>query len=396
MTGEVDGRLSDMAQLTLAHLARSGEATRKAIAEAANISFPTITAALAELIGKGLVTELRREQGARGRATLVYGVSPTAGCILGVDIGSTQISLVAQRLDGTVIERSNTRHSADAVGAGKLAGDEVAQLLRRLSGSGPLRAAAIALNQIVPRNMDAARSTKLPAPGILDSFARSAGLDRTIPMLVENNVNCAAVAEHGFGVMRGVDDAAYMQIGVGLGLGFFCDGALIRGGYGASGELAQIPISWSADVASPRHAIERQFGSRGLIQLAATVWPVGAVAPRSSEELFLAGESGNPTALHVMRSHGRALGRIAATAATILDPAIFVLGGGLVRNAAFADIVVGEFGDFNNRTKIAISAEGAEASVDGAALLARDIAWTNLVKSYYRPVLARPTIYQPL
>lgn len=394
MLGETAGRLSDIAQSTLAHLARTGEATRKSIANAAGISFPTTTAALAELMAHGLVVELRREQGARGRATLIYGISPVAGWVLGVDIGSTQISLVAQRLDGTIIERRSTAHAGDPVRAGTLAGQVVSHLLGHVQGNGTLLATAIALNQIVPRNIEAARSSGLPAPGMLDSFVATAGLDPAIPILVENNVNCAAVAEHGDGVMQGIADAAYMQIGVGLGLGFFCDGALIRGGYGASGELAQIPISWSAEVPSPRHAIEFTFGSHGLVQHAAAEWPPGSDAPKSAEALFAAGRDGHPVALRMMKQHGAALGRVAAAAATILDPAILVLGGGLTRNPTFGGIVVDEFRQLNFRTEIAISSKGAEASVDGAALLARDLAWTGLVTTHYQAVLARPTIYR--
>ena len=395
MSGETQLRLSDVAQAVLAHLARVGEATRKSMAEAAGISFPTTTAALAELTAYGLVSELRREQGARGRATLIYGVSPSAGWILGVDIGSTQISLVAQRLDGAILEHETISHKGQALEASGLAGEEVSRLIRRIRGSGRLLAAAVALNQIVPRNIDAARSDRLPAPDMLDSFARLAGLDPAVPILVENNVNCAAVAEHRDGIMQNVHDACYVQIGVGLGLSFFCDGVLIRGGYGASGELAQIPLSWSGDVATPRHAIEIEYGSHGLIRKATAEWPQGTPPPSSAEDLFAAAERGHPTARCLMERHGKALARIAAAAATILDPSILVLGGGLARSASFTAIVVEEFGQLNPRTKIAVSAKGAEASVDGAALLARDLAWAALVKAHYKPVLARPTIYQP-
>jgi len=394
MQNALGGGLSDIARSTLAHLARCGEATRKTIAEATGISFPTTTAALAELTAHGLVTELRREQGARGRATLIYGVNQRAGWIVGVDIGSTQISLVAQGLDGTILERTSLQHGGATSEADALAGVETRQLLGRVAGKGPLLAVALALNQIVPRDIEAARDTTLPAPAMLDNFSRAAALDPTVSILVENNVNCAAVAEHHDGVMQGIDDAAYMQMGVGLGLGFFCDGALIRGGYGASGELAQIPVSWLGTVPSPRHAIEHGFGSQGLVKRAADEWPDDSEPPSSAEALFDAAKRGHPVAARLMMLQGQALGRIAATAATILDPSILVLGGGLSRNPGFSKVVVDEFLRLNFRTKIAISSKGMEASVDGAARLARDLAWTSLVGHHHQAVLARPTIYR--
>jgi len=386
-------RLSDVAQATLASLLRLGEATRKDVAHDVGISFPTVTAALAELGAEGMVGELRREQGARGRATIVYGVSDAAGWVLGVDVGSTQVSVLARSLAGAVLARESVRHQGEPVAAGALAGKLASDVIARRR-TGPLRAVAMALNQIVPRIFTEAGASRPISLAIVERFAAEVGLD-PVPVLVENNVNCAAVAEHQAGRMEGRDDAAYMQIGVGIGLGFFCDGTLIRGGQGASGELAQIPISWSADIASPRNAIEEAFGSIGLVETAKRAWPAGETAPQSSEELFALGEAGHERALAVMRRHAVALARIAAAAATVLDPSVLVLGGGLARNATFTKMIADEFAERNLRTAIEVTDRGGDATVEGAAILARDLALSRLLNHHYRPLLARPTVWMP-
>ncbi|KKB11351.1 hypothetical protein VE25_13700 [Devosia geojensis] len=386
-------KLSDVARATLASLLRLGETTRKDLAQDIGISFPTVTAALAELGAVGYVREVRREQGARGRATIVYGVNDAAGWVLGVDVGSTQVSFFARELGGAVLDRESVRHKGDPVAAGTLAGGLATDIITRHRRTGPLHAIAIALNQIVPRDFAGADPTPPISLTIVERFAAAAGLDPDIPVLVENNVNCAAVAEHQNGRMEGRDDAAYMQIGVGIGLGFFCDGTLIRGGQGASGELAQVPISWTAGIASPRDAIERAFGSSGLIASAQKDWPAGEAAPQSSEELFALGEAGNETASGIMQRHAVALARIAATAATVLDPSILVLGGGLSRNAMFTDMIAREFAGRNQRTTIEVSDKAGDATVEGAAILARDLALRRMLNPHYRPLLTRPTVW---
>lgn len=382
---------SDVAQMVFAQLLEAGEATRKLLAENTGLSFPTVTAALAELTGQDMVGELRREQGARGRATIVYGVREEAGWILGVDIGSTQVSFVARSLNGRILAQDSRKHDGVSATLGSLAGELVrgSKALKSLKGQ-PL-AVALALNQVVPRKLVRADRPRPLALEIAQNFVSSCGLPRSIPFLVENNVNCAAVAEHQDGLMRGHDDAAYMQIGVGIGLGFFSDGALIKGGQGGSGELAQIPLSWSNAIISPVDAIEHRYGSLGLMQAAAAIYPV-AMRPSSPEALFSMAASGDAQAHALMIEHGVALGRIAATATTILDPAIIVLGGGLVRNEAFAEIVVSEFRSRNHETEIAISEKGSEATVLGACLLARDLAISHIVERYHKPLSARPTL----
>ncbi|MES4993503.1 MULTISPECIES: ROK family protein [Agrobacterium tumefaciens complex] len=394
MSAAVDRALSEVAQLVFAHLLEFGEATRKLLAESAGLSFPTVTLALTELTAKSMVCELRREQGARGRATIVYGVSDDAGWILGVDIGSTQVSFSARLINGHILAHESRKHEGGAEKLGGLAGQLVANSPALKAIGTPPLAVALALNQVVPRRLVREGKPRPLALEIAEMFVAASLMPRSTPFLLENNVNCAAVAEHQDGLMRGHDDAAYMQIGVGIGLGFFADGALIRGGQGGGGELAQIPLSWSNDVVSGVDAIERRYGSVGLMQSVSGAFE-GAGMPASPEALFLLAAGGDEVARMLMSEHGIALGRLAATAAAILDPEIIVLGGGLTRNEAFAQIIVDEFRSRNQDTQVEISQKGAEATVLGACLLARDLAISQLVERFHKPLSARPTVMPP-
>ncbi|MGP4141624.1 ROK family protein [Sodalis praecaptivus] len=115
----------------------------------------------------------------------------------------------------------------------------------------------------------------------------------------------------------------------------------------------------------------------------------------SPQALFSLAAAGHEQAQALMDEHGVALGRIAATAATILDPSILILGGGLSQNQPFAQRIMDEFSLRNQDTRIEVSQMGPEATVVGACLLARDLAITHIVDRYHRPICARPTLLAP-
>lgn len=311
--------------------------------------------------------------------------------MLGVDIGLTQVSLRAVSLAGTVLQSTSLSHAGDLISAGILAGSEVAKL--RALYRTPLHAVGVALNQIVPNDLGAPHHAQSAAAQIMRAFVEASGLGAGVPLLVENNVNCAAVAEHQTGNMSGWPNAAYMQIGIGVGLGFFCDGRLIRGGQGASGELAQVPASWSADKPSPPYAIEKALGSTGIMASVKARWTDGA-PPRSVEQVFALGQAGNATAAAIMQDHAIGLARLASAATTILDPSILVIGGGLAQNAGFADIIIAEFERRVSRTKIMRSSLGVHATVEGAHVLARDLALKTILDRHHKALLERPAIWQ--
>ncbi|WP_166426703.1 ROK family transcriptional regulator [Labedella populi] len=377
----------------LAILLENGEATRKSIAAVLGVSLPTVTTVLGDLEARGFVRELRREQGPRGRATLVYGLDDTAGWVVGVDIGSTQVSVLAQHLDGTVLARLDRAvETGDPLSAALAAGALVASVLAAERRRGHPVSVGVGVNQVVPKSFSPSDDGTTAV--MVSALVRASGLPSTVPVVVENNVNCAAVAEHEDGDLRGVDDGGYLQIGVGIGLGFFADGALIRGSSGASGELAQIPLAWDAAVDSPRNAIEHAYGSRGLLATVRSEWPEGE-PPASSEQVFALAATGDPVASSVMRRHATAIARVATAVATVLDPSVLVIGGGLSRNPEFVALVVEEFRSRIPRTEVRTSRKGTAATVQGAAFLARDHASSILLGGAYRRILSRPAIWSP-
>ena len=72
----------------------------------------------------------------------------------------------------------------------------------------------------------------------LDFLAR----DHGVPVMVDNDANLGALAEHWWGAGRDVDDLAYIKVATGVGSGHVIGGEIYRGATGVAGEIGHIAI----------------------------------------------------------------------------------------------------------------------------------------------------------
>jgi predicted NBD/HSP70 family sugar kinase len=65
-------------------------------------------------------------------------------------------------------------------------------------------------------------------------------------LVMENDVDAAALAERALGHGREVDHFAFVHVGTGIGVGLVLGGQLLRGAHGVAGEIAFLPLSGGA------------------------------------------------------------------------------------------------------------------------------------------------------
>ncbi|WP_052488496.1 ROK family transcriptional regulator, partial [Streptomyces sp. 150FB] len=264
------------ARSVLRALAVDGPATRPQLGALLALSRPTMSVAMAELSRLGLVAGQGSSRGATGRSAVLYSLAAGAGHVLGVEIGATGVRAAAYTLDGREIGSAEQRlpsgHPTVTPEAAEAAAGVVGTVRAEVAGRhGPLREVVIA----APTLPDTGREGSLRPDGtgrLTDALAVPAG----VPVTVENNVNCAAVAEHRFGVARNQQMFAYIQVGVKIGVGIVLDGRLMRGANGAAGEAAMLPFPWSGPgpgsgagsaAREPRRAgLEQFLGSDALME----------------------------------------------------------------------------------------------------------------------------------
>jgi glucokinase len=212
-----------------------------------------------------------------------------------------------------------------------------------------------------------------------------------LPVRIVNDLSAAAWGERAFGAARGVDDAALVFVGSGVGAGLILGGRLHEGGSGVAGELGHVKVAPRG--ASPRRCGCGEWGCleayAGGMNLAARVREdlaegrAGAVLAAaggdpskvSASAVEAAYQGGDAYARELWAETGELLGTAMANLCTLLNPARLVLGGGVLLGCPnLMRITRAHVGDRTLRAarralSVACAGLGDDAGVVGAALL---------------------------
>src|SRR5438477_11562896 len=384
-----DSRLSLLRKLgeqaVLETIFRRGPITRPEIATATNLSKPTVSAAVSRLEQEGLVRAAGRRAGQRGRKPLAYVVSSRAGFVVGADIGGSNLRVAAADLFGEPIcdlKRPTAKNGGRAVGVQIL--EMVTEVIDQ---TGAVHGRPLAMGISAPGIVDQASGR---VTSLAYNVAPEGGFDPLevirdrfdLPVLVDNNVNLAAVGEKWFGLARGISTMVFIAIGAGIGMGIIIGDELVRGAHGAAGEICYLPLV--SDPFNPRHrlhgGLEDEIGAAGIV--AAFNERRGPDDPELSSvhEVFELAGVGNVAARSVVDHVASRLGTAIATVCAILDPALVVLGGGIgasplllrpARGSAAALVPI--------TARIETSLLGERAALQGAIAVALRAARTMLL-----------------
>lgn len=208
---------------------------------------------------------------------------------------------------------------------------------------------------------------------------------------VDNDATCALGAEWRLGAARGTEDAVMVTLGTGIGGGIVAGDRLQRGAHGFTGEIGHMVVDPDGPPCpcGRRGCWERYASGSGLARLAREA----AVGKRLRHVVELAGGdadlvrgehvqaaalAGDPDAHAVIDAFGRwvALGLVNLT--NILDPELFVLGGGLAQSPAlylgpiarwFDQLLYAP--DLRPQPRLVFAELGEQAGAIGASLLPR-------------------------
>jgi DNA-binding transcriptional ArsR family regulator len=235
-------------QLLLGHIRQLGPCSRADLARLSGLSKPTVSLALANLERSGLVRIAGQRTGVPGRSARLYEIRPDAGFVLGLDIGHHYLRGALADLSGDIRAKHSARTRASSV-RGRLT--DLVGLADTLCAEAGVARSAITQTVIgSPGVYDARRNAMaltgglagLSRPAVLTSLREAFGKH----LVVENDVDAAALAERAHGHGRDFASFAFVWIGTGIGLGLVLDGRLHRGAHGAAGEIAYMPISEGA------------------------------------------------------------------------------------------------------------------------------------------------------
>jgi glucokinase-like ROK family protein len=300
-----------------------------------------VSETVSELLSTGLVVETGPGQSRGGRRPIVLQFQDEAFGLVGVDIGSSHVAVALTDLRGKVLVWEERPHpvSTDPDGTRALAEELVRTCLDRW-GRGPERLVGIGVavpSPVDPRSPEQLSEVALPAwkgRGALSFLQERFG----VPVLIDNNANLGALAEHWWGAGQGVDDVAYVKIGTGIGSGYVVAGKLYRGATGAAGEIGHIAIDPQGAPCSCglRGCLCTLVGAHALIFRAASLRSEYPGSTLASGEISLtaiedAALAGDPLAHRVVREAASHLAIAIASMLNVLNPAVVIIGGGLAR-----------------------------------------------------------------
>jgi len=333
--------INDRAALEL--LLTSGPLTRGQIGEATGLSKVTASQTLARLEERGLVEVVGEQGGNRGPNAALYGVVASAAFVGGVSVGPDEVTAAIADIKGDV--RGRARVTPDAYGAGttpdgRPAADPVAMIRGALAKAsraakvplGRLDAVGIGTPGVVdPRSGDVRFSFDLPGwhEGVHDALAR----ELRTHVIIENDVNLAAIAERAEGAARGLDDFVLVWVARGIGMAVVLGGRLHRGHSGSAGEIGYLPVPGVplADDVRARPGRPPSLGgglqtlvsSDAVCELAESHGFPGATAAECVGAAVAAGDAGRPLLDEI--ASRLALG--VASVCVVLDPELIVLAG---------------------------------------------------------------------
>jgi predicted NBD/HSP70 family sugar kinase len=145
---------------------------------------------------------------------------------------------------------------------------------------------------------------------------------------IENDVNLAMLGEQSFGCASGCQDAAFLSLGTGAGLGLLINGKLFRGARGAAGEIADLPIARdpSSQNTSTIGAFELEVGSLAIVD---RYRRQGGTAAATVRDIFKRLEEGDEVAASVLDATARWVALAVVTLQSLLDLELIVLGGSI-------------------------------------------------------------------
>ncbi|RMI28212.1 ROK family glucokinase [Streptomyces triticirhizae] len=313
---------------------------------------------------------------------------------VGIDIGGTKVMAGVVDADGTILERVRTE-TPDKSKSPKVVEDTIAELVLDLSDRHDVHAVGVGAAGWV----DADRATVLFAPHLAwrnEPLREALAARLAVPIMVDNDANTAAWGEWRFGAGRGADHLVMITLGTGIGGGILEAGKVKRGAFGVAGEFGHMQVVPEGHrcPCGNRGCWEQYSSGNALVrearELAAADSPVahhildrvkGQIGDITGPLITELAREGDPMCVELLQDIGRWLGVGIANLAAALDPARFVVGGGVSdadelligpAREAFRRQLTGR--GYRPEATIVRAALGADAGMVGAADLARLVA----------------------
>lgn len=300
----------------------------------------------------------------------------------GIDIGGTTIKCGLFSVAGEVLDKWEIKTRTEDNGSNILP-DVAAAVKGKMEEKGisPEKVAGVGVG--VPGPVDSDGNVLVAVNlhwGFLDLSKELSELVG-LPVKAGNDANVAALGEMWKGGAAGHSNVVMVTLGTGVGGGIIVDGKIVTGSHGGGGEIGHIHVDDEIDAVcgcGNKGCLEQVASATGIVYLAnkklaksdaPSILRDGEV---SAKTVFDAVKAGDALATEVAEEFGRYLGFALAGIAGVVDPEVFVIGGGVSKaGTVLFDYIVKYYKKYVfsgcRDAEFALATLGNDAGIYGAA-----------------------------
>lgn len=327
-----------------------GPISRAEISKLTKLNPATVSNNIVNLLELGIVREIGIGASSGGRKPMMIELNPGAYFVIGVDMGTTDVSAGITDLEGRILWRATLPFGK------RTSPEEVLEVIREsirkvLEISGIHHDKLLGIGMGIHGLVDSDKGISLFAPAfqwenvpITEPFSE----EFSLPVSIDNDVRAMALGEKWFGKAAGVSNFIFLNIGTGIGSGIFIGGELIKGAHFGAGEIGHIHVadgnercfcgkigclstlvSASAIERRARNALSEGESSM-ILSLAG-----GDESRITGEIIYQAALRGDALALRILDETGRHIGSAVSIMINLLNPEMILIGGGVANSGDY-------------------------------------------------------------
>jgi predicted NBD/HSP70 family sugar kinase len=385
----LDGKNSSLKQRIISLCINDGDYSLADLSKELDTSIPTTTKLVGELVEDGLLVDMGKVGTNGGRRPSIYGLNPSAGYFVGVDIRRKFINIAVTDFKGVLQDFHETIDFA--VENSEESFRKMCKVIRKElseSGADPEKALAYGFNLTGRVNNETGYC-----------FSYFLGEDKPIasvledelgkPVFVENDSRAMTYGEYICGAANGEKNMLYLNVAWGLGMGMIVDGTLSYGKSGFSGEIGHFPLLNNNQIChcgkmgcletgasgSAVHRIFMEKLKEGRTSMLSDKYNRGEVI--HIDEIIEAVNEEDVLAIEVVEEIGTTLGRAIAGLINLFNPELIVIGGNVAVTREYlllpikSAIQKHSLNIINSDTTIKFSKLGKKAGAIGSCMLSR-------------------------
>lgn len=300
----------------------------------------------------------------------------------GVDIGGTTVKIGLFNIDGTMLEKWEIpTNTAD--GGAAILDDVAASVLGKIAEKGIDKEEILGIGLGVPGPVDSTGVVHKCVNLGWGVFNVEEALSEKTGLMVKagNDANVAALGEAWQGGGKGYQNVVMVTLGTGVGGGIILNGKILPGTNGAAGEIGHIHVDDEEEECcgcGNKGCLEQYASATGIVRMAKkklasetrqTV--LTEKNPMTSKDIFDAAKEGDVVAEELVEQLCNVLGTTLARVSCVVDPEVFVIGGGVSKAGEILTEGVAKYYDINafhasRNCKITLAKLGNDAGMYGS------------------------------